>query len=87
MKVFKTAMLSAALVSTLAVAAYAEDLAATTPTTPPQIATNPGLSYSSGRMPGPKVGPSNFIPSPYSATNSTGNAGYYSGKMPGPKIN
>ena len=52
---------------------------------PPQVATNPSLPYSSTRMPGPKPGPSNWIPAPYAPPETQNN--YYSGKGFGPKPN
>jgi hypothetical protein len=89
MKMFRTAILSTALVSTLGVAAYAQGVATAPSTTPPQIGTNPGVVYSDARMPGPKVGPSNWIAPPYApaSTNSSQSSGYYSGKGFGPKAN
>jgi hypothetical protein len=94
MRLFNGAILAAALVSTLAVAAYAADPASTTPVYRPQVATNPDLPYSAARIPGPKVGPSNWIPSPSGSApasgatpNTRGDTGYYSGKAFGPKPN
>ena len=88
MKLLKAAILSAALVSIVAVAANAADPVPTTPANP-QIATNPGLPYSSTRYPGPKTGPSNWIPSPYTATPdaSTDTGSHDAGKGLGPKTN
>ena len=85
MKVLKPAILSAILTSAVAVTAYAADPVPTYQSNPPQIATNPGLPYSSMRMPGPKPGPSNWIPSPYAPSETQSN--YYSGKGFGPKPN
>ena len=94
MSVFKSAILGAAFVSTIAVAANAADPASNTPTYRPQVATNPDLPYSATRVPGPKVGPSNWIPStsgsaPASGVtpHTSGDTGYYSGKAFGPKPN
>jgi hypothetical protein len=90
MKMFRTAILGAALVSTLGVAAYAQDVATAPPTIPPQVTTYSGIPQSNARLPGPKVGPSNWIPSPYATSNtnpSQQNTGYYSGKGFGPKTN
>ena len=93
MMIIKTAVLGAALASAVAITAYAADPAPTPPVNPPQVATNPGLPYSPARTPGPKVGPSTWIPSPHdSATPSTGSdsgaesaGSYYTSKGFGPK--
>jgi hypothetical protein len=94
MKLVKPAILGAVFASAIGVTAYAADpvpayQAASpqiaTQATPPQIAANPGLPYSSTRMPGPKPGPSNWIPSPYAPSETQSN--YYSGKGFGPKPN
>jgi hypothetical protein len=94
MKMFKSTVLGAALASVAVISAYAADPSPATQTQayPPQVATNPGLPYSPTRVPGPKAGPSGWIPSPNSqapavAPNSdTGSEGsYYSGKGFGPK--
>jgi hypothetical protein len=96
MKLFEATVLAMALAVTFAVAGNAAEPAYTTPANPPQIATNPGLPYSSARTPGPKAGPSNWLPSsPSTAAPSTtapnpdaDTAGsYYSGKSFGPKPN
>jgi len=89
MKLLKAAIFSAALVSIVTVAANAADPVPTTPANPPQVATNPGLPYSSTRTPGPKVGPSNWIPSPYSAApdSASDTGSHYAGKGFGPKTN
>jgi hypothetical protein len=93
MKLFKAAMLSATLVSAVSVAAYAADPVSSAPANPPQIATNPSLPYSYARTPGPKTGPSTWIPStsstsqPTTTPNTAGEGGYYSGKGFGPKPN
>ena len=94
MSVFRGTILSAAFVSTIAVAASAADLASNTPTYRPQVATNPDLPHSATRAPGPKVGSSNWIPSPSGSApasavtpNTSGDTGYYSGKTFGPKPN
>jgi hypothetical protein len=91
MSLFKAAMLSAALVSVIAVTASAAELASTTPQTPPQVAVNPAPIYSYTRAPGPKAGPSNWIPSPNSSAtmNSAADASGspYSKKGTGPAPN
>ena len=96
MKLLKPAILGAVLSSAVAVAAYAADPMPAnqanppqiaTQTTPRQIATNPGLPYSSTRIPGPKPGPSNWIPSPYAQSPSGPEGNSYSGKGFGPKPN
>ncbi len=96
MKLFEGTILGAVLALALVAAGNAAEPAPTTSANPPQVATNPGIPYSYGRIPGPKVGPNNWIPSPASgATPSTTatNPGvdtpgrYYSGKSFGPKPN
>jgi hypothetical protein len=92
MKLFKAVILCSALVSAVAVTANAADPGSTT-AVPPQVATNPGIPYSSGRLPGPKASPNGWIPSPYAAapgsgaSPNSGDTGYYSGKGFGPKLN
>lgn len=95
MRVFKAAMLSAAMAAAGAIGANAAEPMSTTPVNPPQVATNPGLPYSYAHTPGPKAGPSTWIPStPSSATpsatapNSGEDSGaYYSKKGFGPAPN
>lgn len=89
---FKATMLSAVLVSAVAVTANAADPAPPTTANPPQVAANPGMApavvYSSTRTPGPKAGPSNWIPSPYAAPTTPDSGGnYYSKKGFGPGPN
>ena len=71
MKLLKAMILSVVLFSFAVFAAKAADLASTIPAIPPQVAANPEVPYSYTRMPGPKAGPSNWIPSPYSAGPAT----------------
>lgn len=96
MQLFKPVFLGAALASAVAVGAFAAEPTSTTSTNPPQVATNPGVPYSSARLPGPKVGPSTWIASPSSAAPAPVTAptpapqtegSYYSGKGFGPKPN
>jgi hypothetical protein len=96
MKLFGATILGAALALAFVVAGNATEPAPTTSANPPQIATNPGVPYSSGRIPGPKVGPDNWIPSPSSGVTPSTTApnpdadttgSYYSGKSFGPKPN
>jgi hypothetical protein len=94
MRFIKLAILSGTVMAAAAMAASAADPTSQNPATPPQVATNPGLPYSSARTPGPKVGPSTWIPSPHgsvtsstaptSGTDSEGGS-YYSSKGFGPK--
>jgi hypothetical protein len=60
-KYFKTALLYAIPVAAGAIAAYAAD--PTPPQTRPQVAMDPGLPYSSTRIPGPKAEGSTWISS------------------------
>jgi hypothetical protein len=95
MTIMKSTVLGGVLASFFAISAYAADPTPANPTAPPQIATNPGLPYSTARMPGPKVGPSTWIPSPHdsapsssapaSGTDDETGGSYYSGKGFGPK--
>jgi hypothetical protein len=89
MKFLKAAILSAALATAGAVTAGAAEPASTTPAYPPQVATGPGLPNSSARPPGPKTGPSGWIPgTPSIATPNSGvdtEGSYYSRKGFGPK--
>lgn len=89
MKWLNAIILSAALLAFAALTAKAADPAWTTTAIPTQVAANPAIPYSSTRTPGPKVGPSNWIPSPYSAAaqkpDAPNGGGYYSGKGFGPK--
>jgi hypothetical protein len=94
MKLSKAMILSVVLSSFAVFAAKAADPASTTPAIPPQVAANPEVPYSYTRMPGPKAGPSNWIPSPYSAVlaipsnpDASTAGSYYSGKSFGPKPN
>jgi hypothetical protein len=94
MKSFKVALFgTVAAISVSAMAHAAEPGTPTAPTAsyayPPQVATNPGLPYSSARTSGPKVGPSNWIPSnPATTPNSESDSGsYYSKKGFGPAPN
>ena|SRR2546430_2216349 len=94
-KAFKVVVLSAVAAAAVSVMANAAEPGSTTAPYPPQVATNPGLPYSSARIPGPKSGPSNWIGSPSSTspsstapTSGTESEGsYYSGKAFGPKPN
>jgi hypothetical protein len=89
MKWLNAIILSAALLASAVLTAKAADPAWTTTAIPPQVAANPATPYSSTRTPGPKVGPSNWIPSTYSAAaqkpDAPNGGGYYSGKGFGPK--
>jgi len=89
MRSFKLAVLGAGLATAFAVAASAAEPTPTTQPTPPQVAANPGLPYSPTRIPGPKAGPSSWIPSPYApAAPNSGTeieGSYYSSKGFGPK--
>jgi hypothetical protein len=95
MRLFKAAAMCALLVSAGAITANAQNQPAPTSPNPPQIATNPGLPYSSARTPGPKAGPSTWIPSsPSSVSPSTAapnpeaeSSTYYSKKGFGPAPN
>ena len=87
MKLVKPAILGAVLASAIGATAYAADPVPTYQANPPQIATNPNLPYSSTRTPGPKVGPSNWIPSPNTEAPAETGGSYYSGKGFGPKPN
>lgn len=62
-KSIKTAILGVALASSVTVIANAADQTPTPNQKPPQIATNPGIPHSATRNPGPKTGPSTWIPS------------------------
>jgi hypothetical protein len=90
MKSLKIAALSALLVSAGAIVANAQDQTSPTYTNPPQLATNP---YSYSRTPGPKAGPSAWIPStaspgaPYSAGARNDEGSFYSKKGFGPAPN
>ena len=89
MKWLNATILSTALLAFAALTAKAADPASTTSAIPPQVAANPAIPYSSTRTPGPKAGPSNWIPSPNSAAAQNRYApsggSYYSGKSFGPK--
>jgi hypothetical protein len=94
MKLLKITGLSVLLVSSATIVAIAQDQTSPTYPTPPQVATNPGLPYSYALQPGPKVGPSTWIPSEPSATNAPASAGarndqgsFYSKKGFGPAPN
>lgn len=88
MKWLNATILSAALLAFAVLTAKAADPAWTTTAIPTQVAANPAIPYSSTRTPGPKAGPSNWIPS-YSAAaqkpDAPNGGGYYSGKGFGPK--
>jgi hypothetical protein len=56
MKLFKAALMSAAMVATGAVAAYAADPTSPVPAKPPQVASSPARTL------GPKAGPNIGIP-------------------------
>ena len=95
MKVFKVVVLNAADVVAVSAIANAAEPGSTTAPYRPQIAVNPGVPYSSTRMPGPKSGPSTWIgppsstsPSSTAPTSGTESEGsYYSSKAFGPKPN
>jgi hypothetical protein len=96
MKLFKAALLSAAMVATGAIAAYAADPTPPVPANPPQFATNPGLPYSPTRTLGSKAGPSNSpsvgapsaTGSPWGTNGPSDSGGsYYSHSGFGPKPN
>jgi cell division protein FtsN len=96
MKLLKPAILSAGLISAVTISAYAAEPVPTTPTNPPQVATHPGVPYSSARPPGPKASSGNSIPSPSSSAPAAVGAptaapetdgSYYSSKGFGPKPN
>jgi hypothetical protein len=96
MKLFGATILGAALALAFVTVGNAAEPAPTTSANPPQVATNPGIPYSYGRIPGPKVSPNNAIPSPSSAATPSTTApnpgaettgSYYSGKNFGPKPN
>lgn len=72
MKLLKMAGLSVLLVSTSAIVADAQNQASLPYANPPQAATNPGLPYSYAREPGPKAGPSGWIPPTTSSDPSVG---------------
>ena len=89
-KRLKTAMLCAILVAGAATAAYAADPTPpqTQTQTPPQVATDAGIPYSSTRTPGPQAGGSTWIPSEqYQSAGSgeTERGSFYSKKGFGPK--
>jgi hypothetical protein len=89
MKWLNATILGAALLAFATPAAKAADAAWTTTAIPTQVAANPAIPYSSTRTPGPKAGPSNWIPSPNSAAlqnrDAPSGGSYYSGKGFGPK--
>jgi len=89
MKLLNATILGAALLAFAVPTAKAADPASTTSGIPPQVAANPGVPYSETRTPGPKAGPSNWIPSPDPAAPPNHDAAtegsYYSGKGFGPK--
>jgi len=89
MKWLNATILSVALLTCAALTAKAADPTSTTTAIPPQVAANPAIPYSSARTPGPKAGPSNWIPSPNSAAlqnrNAPSGGSYYSEKGFGPK--
>jgi hypothetical protein len=94
MKLLNAMILSAVLLCSVVLTAKAADPSSTTSAIPPQVAANPGIPYSSSRMPGPKAGPSNWIPSPYSAVPAARSnldaptaGSSYSGQTYGPKPN
>lgn len=89
MKLLNTTILGAALLAFAIPTAKAADPASPSSGIRPQVAANPGIPYSETRMPGPKVGPSNWIPSPDPAVppnrGAATDGSYYSGKGFGPK--
>jgi hypothetical protein len=94
MKFFAATTSGTALVLACVVAAHAAEPARPTPANPPQIAADPGGPYSYGRLPGPKISPNNWIPSPYSSASPSAAtpsgepaSAPYSAKGFGPKPN
>ena len=95
MPFIKATTLSALILSAAAVTATAQDDPAGGPAARPQLAVNPGVPYSPTRMPGPKVGPTTWIPSaaatarpaPANPAATEEGGSYYSGKGFGPKPN
>jgi hypothetical protein len=93
MRLIKLMTLGAMVLSASAVAASAQDDPRQSPTVRPQIAANPGLPASPLRLPGPKVGPTTYIPASPSAAQPAptavapgqDNGSYYSSKGFGPK--
>jgi hypothetical protein len=97
MRLIKLMTLGAMVLSASAVAASAQDDPRQSPTVRPQIAANPGLPASPLRLPGPKVGPTTYIPTYIPASPSAAqpaptavapgqdNGSYYSSKGFGPK--
>ena len=89
MKWLNATILSAALLAFAALTVKEADAASTTTAVSPQVAANPAIPYSATRAPGPKAGPSNWIPSPYLAAaqkrDAPSGGSYYSGKGFGPK--
>src|SRR5690349_1178877 len=74
MRVLKSTALGAALLSFVAVAALAQEQALAPYGAPAPVATTPGTPYSSARVPGPKIGPSNWIPGSSAAQTAPGAA-------------
>ncbi len=95
MPFIKATTLAALILSAVAVTATAQDDPAGGPAARPQLAVNPGVPYSPTRLPGPKVGPSTWIPSaaaraqhvPSSPSPAEDGGSFYSGKGFGPKPN
>ena len=94
-KSFKVALFGTVAIISVSAMAYAADPGAPTAPTasyanPPQVATNPGLPYFAARAPGPKSGPTNWIPpsNPVTTPNWQPESGsYYSKKGFGPAPN
>ena len=87
-KCLKAAMLCAILVAGAANAAYAADPTPPHTQTPPQVATDTGIPYSSTRTPVPQAGGNTGIPSEQyrsAGSGETEEGSFYSKKGFGPK--